>query len=76
MSVTFLAVVLPCGPAPAQEEEVEYASVVNHAAKRKQKKKEEEVQYGEVVFNTSARSKREMAKVQDDCVYSQVHHGR
>lgn len=59
----------------AQQEEVEYATVVSRASKKKQKK-EDEVQYGELVFNTPAKNKRESPKVQDDCVYSQVQHGR
>ncbi|XP_053370440.1 uncharacterized protein LOC128544406 isoform X3 [Clarias gariepinus] len=60
----------------AHDEDVEYAEVVTRATKRKQKKKEDEVQYGELVFNTPARSKHKVAKVQDDCVYSHVQHNQ
>ncbi|KAM9456935.1 uncharacterized protein Hap1MRO34_018260 isoform 4-T4 [Clarias gariepinus] len=63
-------------PGMSHDEDVEYAEVVTRATKRKQKKKEDEVQYGELVFNTPARSKHKVAKVQDDCVYSHVQHNQ
>ncbi|KAL6475948.1 hypothetical protein MHYP_G00144470 [Metynnis hypsauchen] len=63
----------PGGKAPAQEEDVEYATVFTQPKKKKQKQAEDEVQYGEVVFNTGgAKHRREQPKEQDDCVYSQV----
>ncbi|XP_037400595.1 uncharacterized protein LOC108415874 [Pygocentrus nattereri] len=66
------------GKAQAQEEDVEYATVVTQPKKKKkQKQAEEEVQYGEVVFNTGgAKHQREQPKEQEDCVYSQVQHNR
>lgn len=73
----FLAMLsFACAPAPAQDEEVEYATVVGREKKKKQTRIEDEVQYGELVFNTSAKSKHKKANVQDDCVYSQVRHGQ
>ncbi|XP_060748603.1 uncharacterized protein LOC132861210 [Tachysurus vachellii] len=59
----------------AQVEDVEYATVVPRASKKKPKKYEEEVQYGELVFNTPAKNPRQTPKVEDDCVYSQVQRG-
>ncbi|XP_053544428.1 uncharacterized protein LOC108277599 isoform X3 [Ictalurus punctatus] len=59
-----------------RDEDVEYAMVGTRSNKRKEMKKEDEVQYGELVFNTPAKNKRETPRLQDDCVYSQVHHGR
>ncbi|XP_053506357.1 uncharacterized protein LOC128623354 isoform X3 [Ictalurus furcatus] len=59
-----------------QDEDVEYAMVGTRSNKRKAMKKDDEVQYGELVFNNPAKNKRETPRVQDDCVYSQVHHGR
>ncbi|KAL7849835.1 hypothetical protein SRHO_G00191840 [Serrasalmus rhombeus] len=66
------------GKAQAQEEDVEYATVVTQPKKKKkQKQAEEEVQYGEVVFNTGgAKHQREQPKEQEDCVYSQVQRNR
>ncbi|XP_072549553.1 uncharacterized protein [Salminus brasiliensis] len=61
--------------AQAQEESVEYASVVTQP-KKKKKKQEDEVQYGEVVFKTPAKQQREQAEGQEECVYSQVQHKR
>lgn len=60
----------------AQDEDVEYAMVGTRTSKGKEMKIEDEVQYGELVFNTSAKNKCETPRVQDDCVYSHVHHGR
>ncbi|XP_047657169.1 uncharacterized protein LOC113651602 isoform X3 [Tachysurus fulvidraco] len=53
---------------PAQNEGVEYGTVVTS----NQKKKEDDVQYGELVFNTPAQKKCKVPKVQEDCVYSGV----
>lgn len=62
--------VLPCGPAPAQNDSVEYGTVVTHS----QEKKKNEVQYGELVFNTTEPKKSNVPKVQEECVYSGVQH--
>ncbi|KAI5628907.1 hypothetical protein C0J50_2609 [Silurus asotus] len=65
------------GTSHVQDDNVEYAAVSIQSSKRKTKKNEDEVQYGELVFNTPAKSKSKEPKVQDDdCVYSQVHHSR
>ncbi|KAL7861119.1 hypothetical protein AOLI_G00174680 [Acnodon oligacanthus] len=63
------------GKAQAQEQDVEYATVITQPKKKKQKQAQDEVQYGELVFNTGgAKHRREQPKEQDECVYSQVQH--
>ncbi|KAI4891846.1 hypothetical protein NFI96_029012, partial [Prochilodus magdalenae] len=64
--------------AQAEDDSVEYATVVTQSNKKKQRPKEDEVHYGELVFNSGGAKQRneqpkQQPKEQDECVYSQVH---
>ncbi|KAM9457229.1 uncharacterized protein Hap1MRO34_018473 isoform 2-T2 [Clarias gariepinus] len=65
----------------AQDDAVEHAMVVTPPSQRKKKKKKKkmkkecDVQYGELVFNTPDKKEKEMPKVQEESVYSQIQHG-